>query len=294
MLDWNDLKTFAEVARKGTMAEAARALQLHPTTVARRIEAAESSLGVALFLRTGRKLVLSSAGRAILGGLEPLVDIIDDVARNAQRLSQPRLRVAMTENGGRIFALACASAFWEAGLEVEVLTDDKTVDLSRAEADLAVRVVVPEDEELVARRISTVRYGLYGAQRYLEGAPSFRPGWPGHRVLVASGGLARGPEALYLHEHASQAQVALRASSHAALAVGAEQGLGLVVLPKNLALFHAGLSLVRSLDEIEGRPVWLVFHESQRGNPGIQQAAKLIEEGFKRLDARASGGAGRV
>jgi hypothetical protein len=60
----------------------------------------------------------------------------------------------------------------------------------------------------------------------------------------------------------------------------------LVVLPKNLALFHAGLSLVRSLDEIEGRPVWLVFHESQRGNPGIQQAAKLIEEGFKRLDAR--------
>jgi DNA-binding transcriptional LysR family regulator len=285
MLDWNDLHTFACVARAGSLTAAGEALGLHPTTVARRLAAAEAALGAPLFLRSQKAWSLTPRGRLLLGSLSPLVDAVDAVARRAGQGAGVPVRIALTENGARLFAARIAGALSAADVDVELVVGNGVVDLGRGDADFAVRVVAPEDPDLVRRRIGSIRHGVYASSSYRRRAPSFAPGWPGHDVLVPSGVLARGPEATFLGAHAAQARVVLRADSHVALAHAAEAGLGLAVLPTNLAGFHPGLSLWRRLPEIPVRAVWLVMHRSFRGDARLRRAAALVTDAFATLAA---------
>jgi DNA-binding transcriptional LysR family regulator len=283
MLDWNDLRTFAEVARRGSMAAAARALKVHPTTIARRIEAAEAALQNPLFLRSGKSLSLSPMGARLLNTLGPMVDVIDDAARRSTQQSAP-LRVAVTENGARIIAAKAVPRLLAQQIELELISGNLVVDLSRGDADLAVRVIAPDTPGLVSRRIATVSYGLYASQGYLKKMPKLEEGLAGQTVLLPGSELSQGPEARYLAEHAYLARVGLRCSSLIALAVAAEEGSGLVVLPTNLAFFHPKLAMLRPLKEIPGRPVWLVMHKDVRRDPRIKQVALEIESAIRSAD----------
>ena len=283
MLDWNDLRTFAEVARRGSMAAAGRALKVHPTTISRRIEAAEAALQNPLFLRSGKSLSLSPMGARLLNTLGPMVDVIDDAARRSTQQNAP-LRVAVTENGARIIAARAVPRLLAQQIEIELLSGNLVVDLSRGDADLAVRVVAPDAPELISKRIATVSYGLYASQSYLKKMPKLEEGFVGQTVLIPGSELSQGPEARYLAEHAYLARVGLRCSSLLALAVAAEEGSGLVVLPTNLAFFHPKLASLRALREIPGRPVWLVMHKDVRRDPRIKQAAAEIESAIRSAD----------
>jgi DNA-binding transcriptional LysR family regulator len=280
MLDWNDLRTFAEVARRGSLAAAARALGVHPTTVARRLSGAEDALGSPLVLRSPRGLTLAPAGARLLTSLEPLVDVIDDVARRAARSAAQPVRIAATENGARNLAAGALPllARLRPAIEIELLSGNRVLDLARGEADLALRVVAPEGGELIARRLGEVRYGLFAGAAYLRSAPPWRAGGAGHRVLAPAAELAAGPEARWLAEHAREAQVALRASSHVTLAVAAEHGAGVCAIATDLARHHPRLALLRRLPEIPGRVVWLVRHRDSARDPRIARVAAIVAQ----------------
>lgn len=279
MLDWNDLRTLAEVARRGSLASAARALGVHPTTIARRISAAEDALGAPLFLRGGKTLTLTPAGSRIVASLDPLVEAVDDVARRAARKSDLPVRIAATENGARILTRHALPILLreEPTIDVEILAGNELLDLGRGEADLAIRVVEPSASDLVRKRLGTSRHGLYASPGYLAKAPPLVEGFAGHTILAPAGPLAQIGEARYLAEHASKARVGLRCSSLVALAVAAEEGGGLVVLPTNLAEFHPALVLVRRLHEIEPRAIWLVMHRDARRDPRVRHVASVVE-----------------
>jgi DNA-binding transcriptional LysR family regulator len=283
MLDWNDLQTFAAVVRAGSVAAAAKSLAVHPTTVARRLAAAEQALGAPLLLRSGKRLTLSSGGQQLQAAIAPLFDLVEQVARRAGKTTLP-IRIAVTENGARIVAHQVAAALAEDGIEVELLGGNPIVDLARGDADFAIRVVPPEDPELIRRRIGAVSYGLFASAAYLRRSPGFEAGWPGHQILLPSGELAQGPEAAFLATHASAARVVLRANSLLALAHGAEASLGLAVLPMNLAHFHAGLTRVRRLPEIPARPLWLVMHRSLRQDTRLRRAAAIVTDGLQTFE----------
>lgn len=278
MLDWNDLRTFAEVARCGSMAAAARALHLHPTTVTRRIEAAETALGAPLLLRSGRRCIPSPAGARLLASLAPLVDAVDDAARRASRPTTAPIRIATTENGARILAARVVPVLLaqRPPIEVDLVAGNAVVDLARGDADLAIRTVEPTEPSLVRRRLGLTHYGLYAGEGYAPGPDAARGGLDGEVVLIPSGDLARLPEARYLATFGERARIGLRCDSLLALAAAAEAGAGLVVLPTNLAVFHRGLRLVRPLKEIPPRPVWLVWHADAGKSPHVRRAAELV------------------
>lgn len=283
-LDWNDLRTFAEVARQGSLAGAARTLGVHSTTISRRIAAAEEALGSPLFLRAGKGLVLASAGSRVLAALDPLVDAVDDVARRASRHEDAPIRIAVTENGARLlaaFALPRLAA-QSPPLEVELFAGNDVMDLNTGQADLAIRTVEPTSSNLVRRRLGTSHYGLYATTTYIANAPPICKGLAGHNIVVPGGELARSPAASFFAEHGTKANVALRCSSLIALASAAEAGVGLVALPTNLAIFHAGLTLVRYLDEIAPHTVWLVMHHDARRNPRVTLAGKIVSDVISR------------
>jgi DNA-binding transcriptional LysR family regulator len=95
-------------------------------------------------------------------------------------------------------------------------------------------------------------------------------------VLVPTHELARGPEARWLSEHASEARCRLSSGSLITLAHAVARGLGVCPLPTNLASMVEGTRLVRMLPEIQPRPVWLVMPPELKGTPRVRAAANAI------------------
>jgi DNA-binding transcriptional LysR family regulator len=260
------------------MAAAAHALGLHPTTIARRIEAAEAALGAPLLLRSGRRTVPSPTGARLLGTLDPLVDALDLAVRGATDLLETPVRIATTENGARVLAARAVPVLLaeRPPIVVELLAGNTVVDLGRGEADLAIRTIEPTDPSLVRRRLGFTCAGLYAGEGYVP-----RPGaeigeLAGEVILVPSGDLARSAEARYLATAAEGARIGLRCDSYLSLAAAAEAGAGLSVLPTNLAGLHPRLRLVRLVTEIPARPVWLVWHADAGRAPRVKRAADIV------------------
>jgi len=108
--------------------------------------------------------------------------------------------------------------------------------------------------------------------------------------VLPSRELARGPEATWLAEHASRAQPVLHASSMWTLAVAVAAGVGLCVLPTNLAHMHADIELLRPLPEIAPRPVWLAMHPDQRRVARVRAVADAVGGALAERLARGADG----
>jgi DNA-binding transcriptional LysR family regulator len=280
MLDWTHLQTIALLGTHGSLSAVARELKVHSTTVARRLAAAEAAVGTQIFLRSGARIEPTPMGRLLLESLSPLRVPMERIARSFEQREEDKVRVATTENGARILAACVIPRLLEIApeVQVEVLSSNIVRDLEDGRVDFALRVIEPTEPHYVRRRVGSVRYGLYGADSYLKGrttvdCPSTE------RVLLPGGELATSMEARYFAAEFAGAQVVLRCSSLIALAGAAEQGLGLVVLPTNLAVFHPSLRLIRRLDDaIEPRNVVVVYHSARVLSPTLQTVLDIVFE----------------
>ena len=146
-LDWNDLRYFLAVARAGTLVGAARSLQVRHSTVGRRIEALEATLGVTLFTHTPAGCVITEAGREIVPLAEEaeraIVAVERRVAGGDQRVDGI-VRVTTSEgfSGFLVRRLAELRAQYPT-LVVDVLTSNASLDIARQEADPANTVAAP-------------------------------------------------------------------------------------------------------------------------------------------------------
>jgi DNA-binding transcriptional LysR family regulator len=288
-IDWNDLRIALAVSGEGSLSRAAAKLGVHQTTVGRRLDALEAALSTAIFFRRPTGLVPTSEGARILGTLRELGETLSRVER---RLGEPPgdsvVRIAVTENTARLLVAGALPALRDSHprVAVELVPSNARSDLSRGEVDLAVRMVSSEATDLVQVRLGFVRYGLYASDVYLEarGAPPpHEGGLGGHDVLVPSRELARGPEATWLGANGREARIRLWSSSLVTLALAAERGLGLTVLPTNLAIVHPGLRCLRELPEIPRRPVFLVTHKEARRLADVTAVASAIRTTLERL-----------
>lgn len=283
MIDWNDLRVVLAIARRGSLTAAARDLRVHQTTVGRRLDVLEAAIGAPLFLRTPSGLTPAPAAKEIFGQIERLATALGSFEAQLRAEQRAVVRIALTENGARLFVRRVLPRLRREHPEIaiDLLPGNAVVDVARGEADVALRVARPEGAAIVARKIGLIRYGLYAARAYVRRHRELdRPDLAGHDVLVPSGELARGPEARWIADHASRARAVLHASSHVTLAIAAEQALGLVVLPTNLAVLHPELELVRALPEITTRPLWLVTQKDTRRVAHVRVVANLLAEEF--------------
>src|SRR5271168_3890143 len=170
--NWDELRTFVEVARAGSLSGAARRLGLTQPTVGRHIDALEAALGLTLFTRSPRGLTPTSAALA----LEPHVEAMAAAAAAFGRAASGEaaadrgtLRVTASEViGCEVLPPILASFRAEhPGIAIELGLTNKTEDLARRDADIAVRMVRPTQSGLVARRIGASRIGLYAHRDYL-------------------------------------------------------------------------------------------------------------------------------
>jgi LysR family transcriptional activator of dmlA len=185
------MQFFVLIARHGSLAAAARAVDLTPPAATKRLAALETRLGARLLNRTTRSISLTSEGETylrhatrILAEVEEMEDLV------SQGRSTPRglLRVNATLGFGRTTIAPLVSAFAVRYPEVEVQMEvtDRPVDLVESGFDLAIRFGALPDQRLNARRIMSNRRFLCASPAYLKrhGTPASLADLAGHRCII--------------------------------------------------------------------------------------------------------------
>ncbi len=172
-MDWTALHYLVTVAEAGSLSGAARKLGVSQPTIGRRIEQLEQQLNSRLFNRTPKGLELTHTGDQVLIHARQMYDearTIERIARGASRNVEGTVRVTMTDMMGNHWLPEKLPEFYRRfpGLRLEVVVENRYLDLIRREADIAIRFGRPEQLDLVIRRSVDVYYGLYASQGYLE------------------------------------------------------------------------------------------------------------------------------
>ena len=171
--DWNRARAFLVTAEEGSLSAAARALDMTQPTVGRQVSALEAELGVSLFERTNTGLVLTQSGIDLMAQVKAM----GEAATNLSRLASGHAETV--EGSVCISATEMISAFilppiieklrnrWPK-IEIEIIASNDTSDLSRREADIAIRNYRPIQQELIAKRVQNTLGHLYASKGYLQ------------------------------------------------------------------------------------------------------------------------------
>ena len=195
-VSWDDYRFFLAVVRHRTLSAAARALDVTQPTVGRRIEALQSRVG-ALFDRDGSNLVVTPLGQEILAFVEEMERQHAAVHRCVERErveGQASIRVTTTFGLATRWLAPLLEEFRTSAPELSfaVQTGIPLADLLHREADIAIRMGTPGDDQLVGTRVGRVGCGLYAAERYLEehGHPTSLEALANHHIVESEGEIA--------------------------------------------------------------------------------------------------------
>jgi DNA-binding transcriptional LysR family regulator len=272
MYDWNDLRFFLAVARTGSTLAASRALGVNQTTVARRIGALERAIGTKLFDKRQAGYALTETGlelRTTAERVEIEANAFAEQAGAMGRRITGVIRVTTNEGLANTVMAPALSAFRRLHPEVRVdlVVDERRLDLTRGAADVALRTGSrPTESGLVARRLTPMAWAAYCSRDYAErrGCPRAVETLRRHAVIGAEGSIAALPAWTWLREAAPQAEIVARSSSLTNLISAVKAGLGVTVLPCFLA--DSDADLVRCIGPISGveSDLWLVKREDAR------------------------------
>lgn len=171
--DWNQLRALLATVEAGSLSAAAKRLGLTQPTLGRQVAALEDQLGIAIFERVGRRLVLTEAGQQLVGHLRDMGEAAERVALTATGQSQAiegvvRITTADIYAGHVLPPLMDRIRREAPGIRLEVLATGSISDLLRREADIAIRHVRPEQDGLIARRCKDTQAYIYGTPDLLE------------------------------------------------------------------------------------------------------------------------------
>ena len=287
MQRWDELRFLLAVGRHGTLAAAARALRVDATTVGRRIEAFERRLGARLFTRTRDGLRPTSAGNAALEVATRVEDSLlafERQTRDGDRRLEGRVR--LTAGDGIMQTIAPLVSTFRSlypGVQLDLLAENRVIDLTRGEADIAVRIVRPTTATLVAQRVASIGIGLYAREDYLVRGPRLDTvgDLTAHTLIGMAPPFDQGPEARWLARH-GVTQYSVRCNTISLALAVAASGAGVAVLPHNLAAMEPRLRRVLRDARLAARDVWLVVHREVRDRAPIRAVLKFLIEDFKR------------
>ncbi len=285
MLDWNDVPFFLAIRRAETLAGAARALKVEHTTVGRRLAAMERALGAKLFVRTPDGFRLTRMGEEIL----PLVERAEAALLQVERVAladddraEGTVRVTTSESFAGLLGRWLAELRGKhPRVTVDLITGNARLDLSRREADIAVRFAATREGNLVCRRVATLGWAVYASRAYVKARGPLPPSGDlrGHDVIGFGESMAQVPGALWIEEHGRGADMVMRSGSLTAACNAALADLGVTVIPCYLA--DPEPTLVRLVPGVIGtRDGFLVVHPDLARVARVRVVLSFLVERF--------------
>lgn len=276
-LDWQDLRHFAAFARAKSLSGAAKALAVDHVTVARRLAGLERAIGLRLIDRRERIPVLTPDGVRIataVAAMERGAEVVARAVRGTSRAIEGVVKVSAPPTMINALIAPHAGRLRERHpeLTLHLAGDKNVVSLARREADIALRLVKPTEPELVAKRLGSFTFELYGERAYVA-----RTKPRDHAFVTFDASGSHLPQHAWLERHAGTRPIVLRTNDLESQLAAARAGLGIVVLPHYVA--EAVPELVRVPTKLRPikRELWRVIHEDLRSVPSVRAVMDFLD-----------------
>lgn len=290
--NWDDLRIFAAIASEGSLSAAARRLKVSQPTMGRRLQALEAGLGAKLLDRAGGgpggNYVLTPKGAELLPMVERMVAAGETIERARPDFAEDAtgtVRVASGPMTIRFIARRLPELLDELpGIEIELASSYSLINLSRREADIALRNRRPEEGRLAMRAIPQPSYAVFGAQSYVAREPAAKTEARYEHCRWIGFDDTRGHSESFQWLCARIGRVPqIRCSNASTILDTLITGAGLAVLPCFLGAEEPSLvQLTPPIDELDREGLWLVVHEDMRDRPRVRLAADRIAALFQR------------
>ncbi|KMW56621.1 Transcriptional regulator, LysR family [Candidatus Rhodobacter oscarellae] len=277
-MDWDKLRIFHAVADAGSLTHAGETLHLSQSAVSRQIRALEDSLNATLFHRHARGLILTEQGELLFDATNAMnrrLDTAEARIRDSKEEAFGELRVTTTIGLGTLWLAPRLPALYEKypDLKIDLMLEERVLDLPMREADVAIRMKEPSQADLIRRRLMSVRMRLYATPDYLaeHGTPHSMPELSPHRLICqnpnsfqVSAGASLVAE-LMTHDIKSLLSV----NNYYGVLQSVRSNLGIGVLPDYIT--EGFPELVRVLPDVESNevPVFLAYPEELRNSKRI-------------------------
>ncbi len=246
-MDWDKLRTFYAVVQAGSFTQAGENLSLSQSAISRQILGLEESLRVSLFHRHPRGLIMTEQGEVLYTAVKEIfakLAMTESLITENKEQPQGTLKVTTTVAFGALWLAPHLDEFMALypDIKVDLILDDRELDLTRREADVGIRIIPSRSPELVQRKVMSYGLNIYAAEGYLKkrGVPdklqdlkdhsliSFSQGGGIHPVedinWILSLGLPRG----HFHEPY------LSINNIQGIMIAIQKGIGIGVLPEYL------------------------------------------------------------
>lgn len=281
-MDWDKLRIFHTVAEAGSFTHAGDRLNLSQSAVSRQISALEEVLGVPLFHRHARGLILTEQGEVLH---QTAKEVFAKLAMTQAFLSENReravgkIKVTTTTDFGLSWVIPRLHHFLHdhPDVDVDLILDDADLDLSMREADVAIRMHPPTQPDLIQRHLASFPMPVYASRAYLQenGTPRTIKNLDQHALVVFAGAHQPLPHINWLLERlvkeklVAKPHVALTVNNVAAMAAAIAAGNGIGTLPPYTAVSHP--DLVRILPEVRTPQIeaFFVYPEELRSSKRI-------------------------
>ncbi|MCR8826521.1 LysR family transcriptional regulator [Pseudosulfitobacter koreensis] len=286
-MDWDKLRIFHAVADAGSLTHAGDRLNLSQSAVSRQIRGLEESLGATLFHRHARGLILTEQGELLFDATSAMTKRLDAAAariRDSEEEVFGDLRVTTTTGFGTLWLAPRLPKLYakHPDLRVDLMLEERVLDLPMREADVAIRMKEPSQADLIRKKLMTVRMCLYASSSYLKehSTPKDYGDLKDHRLICQNTDSAQVGASVSLVQELLTHEVGslLTVNNYFGVLQGVLHNLGIGVLPDYLA--HDFPDLVRVMPEVQSAdvPVFLAYPEELRQSQRISAFRDFVQE----------------
>jgi DNA-binding transcriptional LysR family regulator len=286
-MDWDKLRIFHAVADAGSLTHAGDTLNLSQSAVSRQIRGLEESLNATLFHRHARGLILTEQGELLFDATKAMSQRLDAAVariRDSKEEVFGELRVTTTTGFGSLWLAPRLPKLYEKhpDLKIDLMLEERVLDLPMREADVAIRMKEPSQADLVRKRLMSVNMRLYAMPGYLNahGRPERKEDLHFHRLIcmnTTSTQVSAG--ASYVQELLTyDIESLLTVNNYFGVLQAVLNGLGIGVLPDYVTHDFADLERVLPFSESKEIPVFLAYPEELRHSKRVAAFRDFIVE----------------
>ena len=261
-MDWDKLKIFYAVAEAGSFTNATTILNISQSAISRQIQSLEQDLKVQLFERHARGLTLTENGEYVYKTAHEVISKLKEVETSlGDQKNKPsgKLTITTVRSFGTHWLTPRIQEFMNLNpeIEIELIFDDKELDLSTRQADIGIFMRRPKQLNYIQRKLVDINYHIYGSTKYLEkyGIPKTTNDLNNHRFISFGKGAPSpvfNPDwALKLgNKDNKKRKPIMKVNSVMGLLLAVESGVGLAALPDYLV--SQSQNVIKVLSKSEG------------------------------------------
>ncbi len=285
MNNWSDIQIAYLVAKHGSLSKAAEALDVHHSTVLRRVDSIEAHLGCKLFHRHSRGYTPTEAGAILFNETAQVEERLDRMISKIngldQALSGPLVLTSVSTLSPLIMPVIEAFTQEHPQVDLSFQADSRIFKLEYGEAHISIRPgIKPQDPDYVVQKLLDTEFSLYASDTYLKrhGPLHSLESLDGHRFINFSQNMDNIPGIKWLNETVPEEQISFSASDYHILMDAAEAGLGIVAVDCRIAKLKSKLRCLLPAPVSWASSIWLVTHRDVRLSPKVQAFTSLLKK----------------